>query len=238
MNCIMRKLIFFFLLLWKCSFSDGQSSGFLKYNYGVSWYQVLMNSNSGLFSLDTKHPAIFSFLYEQDINEGLSIETGITDRHFEAGMTGKLPNTFYVGARADYFTIPLRLILHEKIIGNISMFSRVGTSFSVAYKTHKPEEGNTSDNYSVKIDTNLPGNYFSFDFGAGLEWIFSKNKLWKFFAVYDYHLSSKNLIDITTSNNATLNYANLKSSGNYHTLTFGGRLCLRRIYRNRLYLHS
>ena len=91
----------------------------------------------------------------------------------------------------------------------------------MASNFHKPEDGITSDNYSVKINTNLPRNYFTFDFGVGLEWLFSKTKSWKLFFVYDYTICSKKIMDITVSNASSINYSHLESSGNYQSFTFG-----------------
>jgi len=93
---------------------------------GTSCSQVQINSNSNLFSLSSSNTTVTSITYEQKINHGLSIETGIQDRYFETGMTGDLAGTFYVGARSDYFEIPVRILLNQKIIGDVSLFQRFG----------------------------------------------------------------------------------------------------------------
>lgn len=218
---MMRTFLTALMILINGLFCFGQKHGFLKYDLGQTIDQVQFNSNTDSFKFSDSRASSISLTYEQKINNFLSIETGVQDRYIETGVVGYIPDTFYIGAASNYLTIPLRIITKQKIIGNLSLQQRFGTNLSIAHTFSGIDDRFTTEDYSIKVNKNLPKTYFTFDFGLGLEWIFSKTNSWKFTLMYDYNLSTKTILNVDLQDLNSVNYSHFESSGNYHTFMIG-----------------
>ncbi|WP_146697821.1 hypothetical protein [Geofilum rhodophaeum] len=218
---MIRTFLTVLMILINGLFCFGQKHGFLKYDLGLTIDQVQFDSNTDNFKYSDSRASSISFTYEQQINDFLSIETGVQDRYIETGVTGYIPDTFYVGAASNYLTIPLRIITNQRIIGNISFLQRFGTNLSIAHTFSGIDDRFTTEDYSIKVNTNLPKTYFTFDFGLGLEWIFSKTKSWKLTFMYDYNLSTKRILNVDLQDSNSVNYSHFETSGNYHAFMIG-----------------
>ncbi|MFC2111394.1 outer membrane protein [Bacteroidota bacterium] len=216
-----RTIIIAILISINGLYGFGQRHGFLKYDLGVTFDQVQFDSNTDNFKLSEWRASSISLTYEQKINNFLSIETGVQDRFISTGVIGYVPDTFYVGAASNYLTIPLRLVLNQKIIGTFSLLQRFGTNLSIAHTFSGIDDRFTIEDYSIIVNTNLPKTYITLDLGLGLEWTFSKTKSWKLNFMYDYNISPKPILDVDLQDSNSTNYSHFESSGNYHTFMLG-----------------
>jgi len=173
-----------------------QRHAFLHYNLGITIDQVQFDSNTDNFSFFDSRASSVSLTYEQQISKFFSLETGVQDRYLQSGVLGYVPDTFYVGAASNYLTIPLRMITNQKLTGNLSLKQRFGTNWSIAHTFSGMDDRFTPPDYAVKVRSNLPKTYFTFDLGLGLEWIFSKTKSWKLTFMYDYNLSARKILQV------------------------------------------
>lgn len=173
-----------------------------------------------MFKLIPSDWAIISFIYEQKICESISIETGVQDKFFAKSVIGYTKDTFSLGAASNYLTIPIRIILNQKIFYNVSLIQRFGYSYSIAHSwSGSDTRFFTNDNYSYKINKDFPSTYSTFVLGLGLEWLFSKS--WKLTFFYDINIPFNKLIDYDIIGINNSDYAHFESSGLYQTAMLG-----------------